>query len=113
MVGSLKKGTKQTLSLPSTAYNTLPSHHHLRSSTSSPRFIANNHKRSPSSDSGHGTLHHPVMVNSRSNTPVSYHGGEGHSRRSGGRSNGGGSGGKVQHHTVFLHGKIFVIWGTC
>ena len=28
-------------------------------------------------------------------------------------SNGGGSGGKVQHHTVFLHGKIFVIWGTC
>eukprot|EP00094_Tigriopus_californicus_P003255 TCALIF_03130-PB protein Name:"Similar to Asap2 Arf-GAP with SH3 domain, ANK repeat and PH domain-containing protein 2 (Mus musculus)" AED:0.23 eAED:0.23 QI:0/0.83/0.71/1/0.66/0.71/7/921/476 len=86
LMGSLKKGSKQTLSLPSTAYNTLPSQHHLRSSTSSPRFIPNNHKRSPSSDSGHGTLHNPMMMSStsRSNTPVSYHGG------------------KV-HHTVFLH----------
>ena len=84
MVGSLKKGSKQSMSLPSTAYNTLPAHvHHMRSTTSSPRVIAgqqqnkkHHHKRSPSSDSGTG-----------SNTPVSsYHSG------------------KV-HHTVFLHGK--------
>ena len=83
MVGSLKKGSKQSMSLPSTAYNTLPAHvHHMRSTTSSPRVIAgqqqnkkHHHKRSPSSDSGTG-----------SNTPVSsYHSG------------------KV-HHTVFLHG---------
>merc|ERR1711953_307141 len=101
MVGSLKKGSKQSMSLPSTAYNTLPAHvHQMRSTTSSPRVISgqNNssnqsgihgsggkggpgsskkpyHKRSPSSDSGTG-----------SNTPVSsYHSG------------------KV-HHTVFLHG---------
>ena len=81
MVGSLKKGSKQSMSLPSTAYNTLPAHvHHMRSTTSSPRIIAgqskkHHHKRSPSSDSGTG-----------SNTPVSsYHSG------------------KV-HHTVFLHG---------
>jgi len=100
MVGSLKKGSKQSMSLPSTAYNTLPAHvHQMRSTTSSPRVISgqNNssnqsgihgsggkggpgsskkpyHKRSPSSDSGTG-----------SNTPVSsYHSG------------------KV-HHTVFLH----------
>jgi len=81
MVGSLKKGSKQSMSLPSTAYNTLPAHvHHMRSTTSSPRVIAgqqnkkHHHKRSPSSDSGTG-----------SNTPVSsYHSG------------------KV-HHTVFLH----------
>ena len=40
MVGSLKKGSKQSLSLPSTAYNTLPSQHHLqRAAASSPRFI--------------------------------------------------------------------------
>ena len=84
MVGSLKKGSKQSMSLPSTAYNTLPAHvHHMRSTTSSPRVIAgqqnkkHHHKRSPSSDSGTG-----------SNTPVSsYHSG------------------KV-HHTVFLHGKL-------
>ena len=98
MVGSLKKGSKQSMSLPSTAYNTLPAHvHQMRSTTSSPRVISgqNNssnqsggkgghgssskkpyHKRSPSSDSGTG-----------SNTPVSsYHSG------------------KV-HHTVFLHGR--------
>merc|ERR1719232_1208554 len=68
------------MSLPSTAYNTLPAHvHHMRSTTSSPRVIAgqskkHHHKRSPSSDSGTG-----------SNTPVSsYHSG------------------KV-HHTVYLH----------
>merc|ERR1711963_815509 len=80
MFGSLKKGSKQPMSLPSTAYNTLPAHvHHMRSTTSSPRVIAgqskkHHHKRSPSSDSGTG-----------SNTPVSsYHSG------------------KV-HHTVFLH----------
>jgi hypothetical protein len=89
MVGSLKKGSKQSMSLPSTAYNTLPAHvHHMRSATSSPRVITGSktsqnkphHKRSPSSDSGTG-----------SNTPVSsYH-----------------STGKV-HHTVFLHGKCFV-----
>ena len=85
MVGSLKKGSKQSMSLPSTAYNTLPAHvHQMRSS---PRVISGSsssnkkassqyHKRSPSSDSGTG-----------SNTPVSsYHSG------------------KV-HHTVFLHGK--------
>merc|ERR1712113_1282973 len=54
MVGSLKKGSKQSMSLPSTAYNTLPAHVH--------------HKRSPSSDSGTG-----------SNTPVSsYHSGKVH-----------------------------------
>ena len=48
MVGSLKKGSKQsTMSLPASAaannssYNTLPNHHHLRTSTSSPRFIKN------------------------------------------------------------------------
>ena len=83
MVGSLKKGSKQSMSLPSTAYNTLPAHvHHMRSTTSSPRVIAgqskkHHHKRSPSSDSGTG-----------SNTPVSsYHSG------------------KV-HHTVFLHGRL-------
>ena len=94
MVGSLKKGSKQSMSLPSTAYNTLPAHvHQMRSTTSSPRVISGQntsstpgghqgsakkpyHKRSPSSDSGTG-----------SNTPVSsYH-----------------STGKV-HHTVFLHG---------
>ena len=99
MVGSLKKGSKQSMSLPSTAYNTLPAHvHQMRSTTSSPRVISGQnssnqsgvhgsggggagstkkpyHKRSPSSDSGTG-----------SNTPVSsYHSG------------------KV-HHTVFLHG---------
>merc|ERR1719411_914892 len=80
MVGSLKKGSKQSMSLPSTAYNPLPAHvHHMRSTPSSPRVIAgqskkHHHKRSPSSDSGTG-----------SNTPVSsYHSG------------------KV-HHTVFLH----------
>jgi len=95
MVGSLKKGSKQSMSLPSTAYNTLPAHvHQMRSTTSSPRVISGQnisgnsggtghgpshgkkpyHKRSPSSDSGTG-----------SNTPVSsYHSG------------------KV-HHTVFLH----------
>ena len=80
MVGSLKKGSKQSMSLPSTAYNTLPAHvHQMRSS---PRVISGSnkksqyHKRSPSSDSGTG-----------SNTPVSsYHSG------------------KV-HHTVYLHGK--------
>ena len=95
MVGSLKKGAKQSMSLPSTAYNTLPAHVHnrMRSVTSSPKVIgagqsqtpktgshsktASHHKRSPSSDSGTG-----------SNTPVSsYHSG------------------KV-HHTVFLHGTI-------
>ena len=83
MVGSLKKGSKQSMSLPSTAYNTLPAHvHHMRSTTSSPRVIAgqskkHHHKRSPSSDSGTG-----------SNTPVSsYHSG------------------KV-HHTVYLHGRL-------
>lgn len=73
MVGSLKKGSKQSMSLPSTAYNTLPAHvHHMRSTTSSPRVIAGqsgpqtSHKRSPSSDSGTG-----------SNTPVSsYHSGK-------------------------------------
>ena len=85
MVGSLKKGSKQSMSLPSTAYNTLPAHvHKMRSTTSSPRVISGQsssnkkqyHKRSPSSDSGTG-----------SNTPVSsYHSG------------------KV-HHTVYLHGK--------
>ena len=95
MVGSLKKGSKQSMSVPSTAYNTLPAHvHQMRSTTSSPRVISGQntssstpgghqgsakkpyHKRSPSSDSGTG-----------SNTPVSsYH-----------------STGKV-HHTVFLHG---------
>ncbi len=115
MVGSLKKGAKQSMSLPSTAYNTLPSHHHLRTSSSSPRVVGNqpaansggSHKRSPSSDSGHGTLHNPLVPgqqpqqqhhhqhlssnhsSSRSNTPVSYHGGN-----------------KV-HHTVYLHGERF------
>ena len=106
MVGSLKKGSKQSMSLPSTAYNTLPAHvHQMRSTTSSPRVISgqNNssnqsgihgsggkggpgsskkpyHKRSPSSDSGTG-----------SNTPVSsYHSG------------------KV-HHTVFLHGVYILL----
>ena len=87
MVGSLKKGSKQSMSLPSTAYNTLPAHvHQMRSS---PRVISGSnkkssqyHKRSPSSDSGTG-----------SNTPVSsYHSG------------------KV-HHTVYLHGKS-MIWLT-
>ena len=99
MVGSLKKGSKQSMSLPSTAYNTLPAHvHQMRSTTSSPRVISGQnisgnsggtghgpshgkkpyHKRSPSSDSGTG-----------SNTPVSsYHSG------------------KV-HHTVFLHGVYY------
>lgn len=85
MVGSLKKGSKQSMSLPSTAYNTLPAHvHQMRSTTSSPRVISGQssknkayHKRSPSSDSGTG-----------SNTPVSsYHSG------------------KV-HHTVYLHGNF-------
>ena len=100
-MGSLKKGSKQSMSLPSTAYNTLPSHHHLKTSSSSPRVAnaasASSHKRSPSSDSGHGTLHNPLasahhphlqqhQSSSRSTTPVSYHGG------------------KV-HHTVYLHGK--------
>ncbi|XP_040581690.1 arfGAP with SH3 domain, ANK repeat and PH domain-containing protein isoform X2 [Lepeophtheirus salmonis] len=78
MVGSLKKGTKKHTS-PS--YNTLPSNRYIRSS---PKVISNSpayHKRSPSSDSGNGTLHNPL---SRSNTPVSYLS----------------SGGKV--HTVFL-----------
>ena len=100
MVGSLKKGSKQSMSLPSTAYNTLPAHvHQMRSTTSSPRVISGQnisgnsggtghgpshgkkpyHKRSPSSDSGTG-----------SNTPVSsYHSG------------------KV-HHTVFLHGVYYI-----
>jgi len=81
MVGSLKKGSKQSMSLPSTAYNTLPAHvHQMRSSprvisgSSSSKKASQYHKRSPSSDSGTG-----------SNTPVSsYHSG------------------KV-HHTVFLH----------
>ncbi len=102
MVGSLKKGSKpsSSISLPSSAYNTLPSQHHLRTSTSSPRFIGNTppttatptaaiatkplHKRSPSSDSGTG-----------SNTPVSsYH------------SN---SGAKTPvHHTVYLHGNYLL-----
>ena len=97
MVGSLKKGSKpsSSISLPSSAYNTLPSQHHLRTSTSSPRFIGTHsstppttkplHKRSPSSDSGTG-----------SNTPVSsYH------------SNSGGAKTPV-HHTVYLHGNC--IW---
>ena len=73
------------MSLPSTAYNTLPAHvHQMRSSprvisgssSSSKKASSQYHKRSPSSDSGTG-----------SNTPVSsYHSG------------------KV-HHTVYLHGK--------
>ena len=101
MVGSLKKSSKQSLSLPSSStspssssYNTLPSQHHLmRASTSSPRCYVsnNNHKRSPSSDSGHGTMHNPLLsASSRSNTPVSYHGGK-------------------MHHTVYLHGKSFYL----
>jgi hypothetical protein len=132
-VGSLKKGSKQTLSLPSPGFNTLP---HLRTTTSSPRFIQqqqvaaagpspSHHKRSPSSDSGHGTMHNNAqqqqtvpsgpgsgsgISNVRSNTPVSYHGSS-----SGGRigegSSGGRSGGSVVRevgkvpHTVYLHGK--------
>ena len=131
MIGSLKKGSKQSLSLPSTAYNTLPSQHHLRTTTSSPRFIQQgpssahsthsaHHKRSPSSDSGHGTMHNTVpapnaasvssgpasggggsgyVPNVRSTTPVSYHG-------STGAGGGGGSGGGGRsNNTVYLHGK--------
>ena len=134
MIGSLKKGSKQSLSLPSTAYNTLPSQHHLRTTTSSPRFIQQgpssahsthsssaHHKRSPSSDSGHGTMHNTVpapnaatsvssgpasggggsgyAANVRSTTPVSYHG-------STGAGGGGGSGGgRRSNNTVYLHGK--------
>ena len=114
MVGSLKKGSKQSMSLPSTAYNTLPSHMHggggghLRTSSSSPRVVNPGtpgtgvgvaHKRSPSSDSGHGTLHNPLAAVAaaqahRSNTPVSYGGG------------GGANSNKV-HHTVYLHGENF------
>lgn len=97
MVGSLKKGSKQSMSLPSTAYNTLPAHvhNHMRSTTSSPRVISGsnkksaNHKRSPSSDSGTGSNGTPIS---------SYH-----------------STGKV-HHTVYLHGKFckqtFSYYGT-
>ena len=126
MIGSLKKGTKQSLSLPSTAYNTLPSQHHLRTTASSPRFIQQgpssshsthssaaaahaHHKRSPSSDSGHGTMHNtvpqPNTVSSgpasgvRSTTPVSYHG------STGAGGGGGGSGGRRSNNTVYLHGK--------
>jgi hypothetical protein len=133
-VGSLKKGSKQTLSLPSPGFNTLP---HLRTTTSSPRFIQqqqvaaagpspSHHKRSPSSDSGHGTMHNNAqqqqmvpsgpgsggggISNVRSNTPVSYHG-----STSGGRIGEGGSSGRIGSgvvrevgkvpHTVYLHGK--------
>ena len=128
MIGSLKKGSKQSLSLPSTAYNTLPSQHHLRTTTSSPRFIqqgpssshshsaASHHKRSPSSDSGHGTMHQTApnatsvssgpasggggggfAANVRSTTPVSYHG-------STGAGGGGSGGGRRSNNTVYLHG---------
>ncbi len=102
MVGSLKKGSKQSLSLPSTsAYNTLPSPHHLRLAAAAAAVAATaaspaaapsqpSHKRSPSSDSGHGTMHNPLYMgpsaSSRSNTPVSYK-----------------SASRVPH-TVFLHG---------
>eukprot|EP00096_Caligus_rogercresseyi_P000256 TRINITY_DN10653_c0_g1_i1.p1 TRINITY_DN10653_c0_g1~~TRINITY_DN10653_c0_g1_i1.p1 ORF type:complete len:1071 (-),score=319.10 TRINITY_DN10653_c0_g1_i1:387-3599(-) len=82
MVGSLKKGSKKQHN-SSSSYNTLPSNRYVRSS---PKVISsapsNYHKRSPSSDSGNGTLHNPL---SRSNTPVSYLSS---------------AGGKV--HTVFL-----------
>lgn len=128
MVGSLKKGSKASnasLSLPasaapgsSNAYNTLPSQHHLRAATSSPRFIAASagvgvHKRSPSSDSGHGTLHHHLQASantpgSRSHTPVSLgqreRGGAAGAAQGTPAAAGPNNGAKV-HHTVYLHGK--------
>ena len=116
MIGSLKKGSKQSLSLPSTSYNTLPTNRHLRNNVTSPKFISQSslspggsgkvtsprgpnvtppsnymmmNKRSPSStDSGH----------SSSNMPASYRSSSGNKRTSS----------KVQHHTVYLHGEFCV-----
>ena len=83
-MGSLKKG-KSLTPIPPTTYNTLPSSHALSGHrtvsegliSASPNLSLppnNNHKRSPSSDSGN--------PGSRSTTPVSYHlskiHGEGH-----------------------------------
>ena len=75
IVGSLKKG-KSLTPIPPTTYNTLPSSHALSGHrtisegmiSASPNLSLppnNNHKRSPSSDSGN--------PGSRSTTPVSYH----------------------------------------
>ena len=75
IVGSLKKG-KSLTPIPPTTYNTLPSSHLSQHRTISEGMISaspnlslpptnNNHKRSPSSDSGN--------PGSRSTTPVSYH----------------------------------------
>lgn len=126
LIGSLKKGSKQTMSLPSTSYNTLPTNRHLRNNVSSPKFISqsnlsggkgqsprsgihstppNNNtshsylmmsanKRSPSStDSGHSSSNNPNLM-----TPLYQH----HTMSTGKRH----SSSKVQHHTVYLHGKL-------
>lgn len=83
IVGSLKKG-KSLTPIPPTShtYNTLPSSHALSQHrtisegmiSASPNLSLppNNHKRSPSSDSGN--------PGSRSTTPVSYHLGKLHGK---------------------------------
>ena len=74
MVGSLKKGSKQSMSLPSTAYNTLPAHvHQMRSTTSSPRVISGQNISSGNSGgTGHGPSHgkKPYLMSFREHKTV-------------------------------------------